>query len=112
MGKSRPLRRFSDGHRTRRDRNDAVPVLSALLHVIRPNSGIDNRQARVHADLPNQNRRVGARDPNLDAFYAVGPLDSKITAETPPAYPRKRRPNRNFCRSMYRSDRTKNTRML
>src|SRR3984893_8943861 len=52
----------------------------ALLRVILTESGIDADKVAVAQFGTNQVAEL-ARDPSLDAFMAVGPLDSKITAE-------------------------------
>jgi TRAP transporter TAXI family solute receptor len=51
-----------------------------LLHVILSESGIPPEKVAVVQFAVNQLAEM-ARDPNIDAYMAVGPLDSKITAE-------------------------------
>jgi TRAP transporter TAXI family solute receptor len=51
-----------------------------LLHVILSESGIAPEKVAVVQFAVNQLAEM-ARDPNIDAYMAVGPLDSKITAE-------------------------------
>jgi TRAP transporter TAXI family solute receptor len=51
-----------------------------LLHVILSESGIEPEKVAVVQFAVNQLAEM-ARDPNIDAYMAVGPLDSKITAE-------------------------------
>jgi TRAP transporter TAXI family solute receptor len=57
-----------------------TPANVALLHVILTESGVAADKVAVTQFGTNQIEEM-ARDPNLDAFMAVGPLDSKITAE-------------------------------
>ena len=52
----------------------------ALLHVILTESGVDPGKVAVTQFGTNQIEEL-ARDPTIDAFMAVGPLDSKITSE-------------------------------
>jgi TRAP-type uncharacterized transport system substrate-binding protein len=51
-----------------------------LLHVILTESGVNPDKVAVTQFATNQIAEM-ARDPTLDAFMAVGPLDSKITAD-------------------------------
>jgi TRAP transporter TAXI family solute receptor len=51
-----------------------------LLRVILTESGVDPDKVAVTQFGTNQIEEM-ARDPSLDAFMSVGPLDSKITAE-------------------------------
>jgi TRAP-type uncharacterized transport system substrate-binding protein len=57
-----------------------TPANVALLHVILSESGVAADKVAVTQFGTNQIEEL-ARDPNLDAFMAVGPLDSKITAD-------------------------------
>jgi TRAP transporter TAXI family solute receptor len=57
-----------------------TPANVALLHVILTESGVDPDKVAVTQFATNQIDEL-ARDANLDAYLAVGPLDSKITAE-------------------------------
>jgi TRAP transporter TAXI family solute receptor len=57
-----------------------TPANVALLHVILTESGIAADKVAVTQFGTNQIEEL-ARDPNLDAFMAVGPLDSKITTD-------------------------------
>jgi TRAP transporter TAXI family solute receptor len=57
-----------------------TPANVALLHVILSASGIAPDKVAVTQFATNQIEEL-ARDPNLDAFMTVGPLDSKITTE-------------------------------
>src|ERR1700694_5962563 len=57
-----------------------TPANVALLRVILTESGIDADKVAVAQFGTTQVAEL-ARDPSLDAFMAVGPLDSKITAE-------------------------------
>jgi TRAP transporter TAXI family solute receptor len=57
-----------------------TPANVALLRVILTESGVDPGKVAVTQFGTNQIEEL-ARDPNLDAFMAVGPLDSKITAD-------------------------------
>jgi TRAP transporter TAXI family solute receptor len=52
----------------------------ALLRVILNGSGVDPEKVAVTQFATNQIEDL-ARDPALDAFMAVGPLDSKITSQ-------------------------------
>ncbi len=52
----------------------------ALLRVILTESGVATDKVAVTQFGTNQIEEL-SRDPNLDAFMAVGPLDSKITAD-------------------------------
>jgi TRAP transporter TAXI family solute receptor len=52
----------------------------ALLRVILTESGVDSDKVAVTQFGTDQIEEL-ARDPAIDAFMAVGPLDSKITAE-------------------------------
>jgi len=57
-----------------------TPANVALLRVILSESGIAADKVAVTQFATNQIEEL-ARDPNLDAFMAVGPLDSKITID-------------------------------
>ena len=57
-----------------------TPANVALLHVILTESGVASDKVAVTQFGTNQIEAL-ARDPNLDAFMAVGPLDSKITSD-------------------------------
>ncbi len=57
-----------------------TPANVALLHVILSESGIAADKVAVTQFGTNQIEEL-ARDPNLDAFMSVGPLDSKITID-------------------------------
>ncbi len=57
-----------------------TPANVALLHVILAESGVAPDKVAVTQFATNQIEEM-ARDPSLDAFMAVGPLDSKITAD-------------------------------
>ena len=57
-----------------------TPANVALLHVILTESGVAPDKVAVTQFATNQIEEM-ARDPSLDAFMAVGPLDSKITAD-------------------------------
>jgi TRAP transporter TAXI family solute receptor len=57
-----------------------TPANVALLRVILTESGVDPDKVAVTQFATNQIEEL-ARDTNLDAYLAVGPLDSKITAE-------------------------------
>lgn len=57
-----------------------TPANAALLRVILTESGVTPEMVAVTQFGTNQIEEL-ARDPNLDAFMAVGPLDSKITSE-------------------------------
>jgi TRAP transporter TAXI family solute receptor len=61
----------------------------ALLRVILAESGVDADKVAVTQFGINQIEEL-ARDPALDAFMAVGPLDSKITADALAATARSR----------------------
>jgi TRAP transporter TAXI family solute receptor len=66
-----------------------TPANVALLHVILTESGVAPDKVAVTQFATNQIEEL-ARDPTLDAFMAVGPLDSKITAEALAATARSR----------------------
>lgn len=57
-----------------------TPANVTLLHVILTESGVNPDKVAVAQFSTNQIGEL-ARDPTLDAFMAVGPLDSKITAD-------------------------------
>jgi TRAP transporter TAXI family solute receptor len=57
-----------------------TPANVALLHLILTESGVAPDKVAVTQFGTNQIEEL-ARDPNLDAFMAVGPLDSKITID-------------------------------
>jgi TRAP transporter TAXI family solute receptor len=57
-----------------------TPTNAALLRVILTESGVAPDKVAVTQFGTNQIEEL-SRDPNLDAFMAVGPLDSKITSE-------------------------------
>jgi TRAP transporter TAXI family solute receptor len=57
-----------------------TPANVALLRVILTESGVDADKVAVTQFTTGQMEDL-ARDPSLDAFMAVGPLDSKITAD-------------------------------
>jgi TRAP transporter TAXI family solute receptor len=57
-----------------------TPANVALLRVILTETGVAPDKVAVTQFATNQIEEL-ARDPNLDAFMAVGPLDSKITAD-------------------------------
>ncbi len=57
-----------------------TPANAALLRVILTESGVAPDKVAVTQFGTSQIEEL-ARDPNLDAFMAVGPLDSKITSE-------------------------------
>ena len=57
-----------------------TPANPALLRVILTASGVEADKASV-MQFGTDNIEELARDPTLDAFLAVGPLDSKITAD-------------------------------
>jgi hypothetical protein len=61
----------------------------ALLRVILTESGVDPGKVAVTQFGTNQIEEL-AREPNLDAFMAVGPLDSKITTDALAATARSR----------------------
>jgi TRAP transporter TAXI family solute receptor len=66
-----------------------TPANVALLRVILTESGVDADKVAVTQFATSQVEEL-ARDPNLDAFMAVGPLDSKITADALAATARSR----------------------
>jgi TRAP transporter TAXI family solute receptor len=57
-----------------------TPANVALLRMILTESGVVADKVAVTQFATNQIEEL-ARDPNLDAFMTVGPVDSKITAE-------------------------------
>lgn len=57
-----------------------TPVNAALLRVILSASGVESDKVVVTHFGTDQIEEL-ARDPTLDAFMAVGPLDSKITSD-------------------------------
>ena len=57
-----------------------TPANVALLRVVLSASGVDADKVAIEQFGPDQIEEL-ARDPTLDAFLAVGPLDSKITAD-------------------------------
>jgi len=57
-----------------------TPASAALLRVIVSASGVEADKVAVRQFGTNQIEEL-ARDPTLDAFMAVGPLDSKITSD-------------------------------
>src|SRR5713101_7340947 len=57
-----------------------TPANAALLRVILSASGVAPDKVAVTQFATDQNEEL-ARDPSLDAFMAVGPLDSKITSD-------------------------------
>ena len=57
-----------------------TPANAALLRVILTESGVSPDKVAVMQFGTNQIEEL-SRDPNLDAFMAVGPLDSKFTSE-------------------------------
>jgi len=57
-----------------------TPANAALLRVILNASGVDPDKVAVTQFATDQTEEL-ARDPALDAFMAVGPLDSKITSD-------------------------------
>ena len=57
-----------------------TPANVTLLRVILTESGVASDKVAVTQFGTNEIEEL-ARDPNLDAFMAVGPLDSKITSE-------------------------------
>src|SRR6202049_2738716 len=57
-----------------------TPANAALLRVILSASGVEADKAAVTQFGTDQIEEL-ARDPTLDAFMAVGPLDSKITSD-------------------------------
>lgn len=66
-----------------------TPVNAALLRVILSASGVEVGKVTVTHFGTDQIEEL-ARDPSLDAFMAVGPLDSKITADAVAATARTR----------------------
>jgi TRAP transporter TAXI family solute receptor len=66
-----------------------TPANVALLRVILTESGVDPGKVAVTQFGTNQIEEL-AREPNLDAFMAVGPLDSKITTDALAATARSR----------------------
>jgi TRAP transporter TAXI family solute receptor len=66
-----------------------TPANVALLRVILTESGVDPGKVAVTQFGTNQIEEL-ARDPNLDAFMAVGPLGSKITTDALAATARSR----------------------
>ncbi|MET4044803.1 TRAP transporter TAXI family solute receptor [Bradyrhizobium sp. RT6a] len=58
----------------------ATPANAALLRVILSAAGVEPDKVTVAQFGTGQLEEL-ARDPSLDAFMAVGPLDSKITAD-------------------------------
>lgn len=67
----------------------ATPANVVLLRVILSASGVDADKVKVTQFGIGQIEEL-ARDPTLDAFMAVGPLDSKITADAVAATARAR----------------------
>ena len=57
-----------------------TPVNPALLRIILDASGVEADKVAVTQFATDQTEEL-ARDPALDAFMAVGPLDSKITSD-------------------------------
>jgi len=57
-----------------------TPANVALLRVILDGSGVEADKVAVTQFATDQTEEL-ARDPTLDAFMAVGPLDSKITSD-------------------------------
>ena len=57
-----------------------TPANAALLRVILSISGVATDKVAVTQFATDQTEEM-ARDPSLDAFMAVGPLDSKITSD-------------------------------
>src|SRR6266404_9235631 len=57
-----------------------TPANAALLRVILNASGVEADKVAVTQFATDQTEEL-ARDPTLDAFMAVGPLDSKITSD-------------------------------
>ena len=57
-----------------------TPANAALLRVVLGASGVDANKVAVTQFGTDQLEEL-ARDPHLDAFMAVGPLDSKITSD-------------------------------
>ena len=72
----------------------------SLLRVILTESGVNPDKVAITQFATTQIAEM-ARDPTIEAFMAVGPLDSKITTRRSPR-PRKREANRNSCRSRFR----------
>jgi TRAP transporter TAXI family solute receptor len=66
-----------------------TPANAALLRVILSASGVDADKV-VEAQFGIEQIEDMARDPTLDAFMAVGPLDSKITSDAVAATARSR----------------------
>jgi TRAP-type uncharacterized transport system substrate-binding protein len=66
-----------------------TPANAALLGVILNASGVESDKVAVAQFAPDHIEEF-ARDPTLDAFLAVGPLDSKITADAIAATSRSR----------------------
>ena len=66
-----------------------TPANAALLRVILSATGVDPDKVRVAQFSPNKIDEL-ASDPTLDAFMAVGPLDSKITSDAIAATARSR----------------------
>jgi TRAP transporter TAXI family solute receptor len=66
-----------------------TPANVALLRVILSASGVESDKVAVAQFAPDQLEQL-AQDPTLDAFLAVGPLDSKITADAIAATSRSR----------------------
>ena len=66
-----------------------TPANVALLRVILSASGVESDKVAVAQFAPDQLDQL-AQDPTLDAFLAVGPLDSKITADAIAATSRSR----------------------
>lgn len=67
----------------------ATPANAALLRVILSAAGVEPDKVTVTQFGTGQLEEL-ARDPSLDAFMAVGPLDSKITADAVAATARAR----------------------
>jgi TRAP transporter TAXI family solute receptor len=57
-----------------------TPANAALLRVILNTSGVEADKVAVTQFATDQTEEM-ARDPTIDAFMAVGPLDSKITSD-------------------------------
>ena len=66
-----------------------TPANASLLRVVLTESGVAPDKVTITQFATNQIEEL-ARDPNLDAFMAVGPLDSKITSEALDATARSR----------------------
>lgn len=66
-----------------------TPVNAALLRVILSASGVEADKVVVTHFGTDQSEEL-ARDPTIDAFMAVGPLDSKITSDAVAATARAR----------------------